>query len=245
MAQKYGFFNAVMTDGKADRIYNADDINTFFEGVLSDGVYKAVNNALLVEAGASGLTVKVNTGKALVKQHWYINDAIVTLTINSAHATLNRYTSVVIRYNKANRVIELATVDGANASTPVAPPLTQTEDVYEIVLANIYVKAGATSIASGDITDKRTYVAGLVDPTPLNYRRYDYTVTDYTAGQSYFDIPLSYNLTINTLLQVYVNGLLCQPSEYYLMVNEVEGNYMVVFNEKKALNSDLSFIMIN
>lgn len=245
MAQKYGFFNAVISNGKADRIYNADDINTFFEGILSDGVYKAVDNALLVEAGASGLTVKVNTGKALVNQHWYINDTIVTLTLNSAHATLNRCTRIVVRYNKANRVIELATVDSSNAEIPVEPKLTQNENVYEIPLATIYVKAGATSITADNITDKRTYVAGLVDPTPLNYRRYDYTVTDYTAGQSYFDIPLSYNLTLNTLLQVYVNGLLCQPSEYYLMVNEVEGNYMVVFNEKKALNSELSFIMIN
>lgn len=244
MAQRYGFFNAVMENGKADRTYKADDINDFFKGILSDGVFKLLDNALLVELG-TGLSVNVNTGKALVAQHWYYNDTIVNLPINSAHPTFKRYTTIVLRYDKSRRNITLATVDGTPTETPVAPALTQTEDIYELALANVLVVAGATELTADNITDVRTYVAGLVDPVELGYRRYDYTVTDYEAGQSYFDIPLSYNLTLNTVLQVYCNGLLCMPSEYSLMVNEIEGNYMVVFNTKRAKGSELSFIMFN
>lgn len=244
MAQKYGFFNATMKEGKADRVYSADDVNSFFEGILSDGVFKQVLNALVVMAG-TGLSVEVNTGKAMVNSHWYINDAVTTITLNPAHATLNRYTAIVVRFDKSKRVIELGTVDSGYADTPALPTLEQTEDIHELLLANVYVKAGATTISTNNIIDARTYVTGLVDPTPLDYRRYDYTVTDYEAGQSYFDIPLDYNLTLNSNLQVYVNGLMCSQSEYSLQVNEVEGNYMVVFNTKKALGSELSFIIIN
>lgn len=244
MAQRYGFFNAVIKDGIADRTYKADDVNDFFKGILSDGVFKEVDNALKVEVGM-GFSVNVNTGKALVAQHWYYNDNIVNLPISSAHPIFNRYTSVILRYDKNRRTITLATLDGRESDIPVPPTLTQNEDIYEIAIANILVVTGATSIAINNITDVRTYVSGLVDPMPLNYRRYDYTVTDYEDGQSYFDIPLSYKLTLNTALQVYSNGLMCMPSEYSLMVNEVEGNYMVVFNTKRTKGSELSFIMIN
>lgn len=241
---RYGFFNAVMNNGKADRLYTADDINDFFRGVLSDGVFRGVFENLLVALGGA-MSVMVYRGKAMVNQHWFINEHQTNISINSAHATLNRYSSVVVRYDKSKRTVELGVVDGANAQTPVIPTLTQTEDVYEIALAHVYVGAGVTSITADNITDARSYVMGLVDPVPLNYRRYDYKVADYESGQSYFDIPLSYGLNLDTNLMVYCNGLLCMPTEYYLMVNEIEGNYMVVFNTKRAQGSELSFIMIN
>lgn len=244
MAQRYGFFNAIIENGKADRIYNADDVNDFFKGLLSDGIFKEVGNALRVESGED-FSVNVNTGKALVAQHWYYNDNIVNLKITPAHITYNRYTTVILRCDKSKRSITLTTLDGTVSDAPVPPTLTQNENIYEIAIANILVVTGATVISANDITDMRSYVSGLVDPTPLKYRRYDYTVTDYEDGQSYFDIPLSYNLTLDTVLQVYSNGLMCMPSEYSLMVNEVEGNYMVVFNTKRTKGSELSFIMIN
>ena len=148
MAQRYGFFNAVMENGKADRTYKADDINDFFKGILSDGVFKLLDNALLVELG-TGLSVNINTGKALVAQHWYYNDTIVNLPINSAHPTFKRYTTIVLRYDKSRRNITLATVDGTPTETPVAPALTQTEDIYELALANVLVVAGATELIDG------------------------------------------------------------------------------------------------
>jgi len=244
MAQKYGFFTAQKINGVADRLYTADDFNAFFKGILSDGVYRLSDNALIVETGTRGLSVAVNTGRALVKQHWYTNDAIVTLTLNTAHATLNRYTTIAVRYDKTNRVIELVTVDGSNAETPTPATLTQTDDIYELGLATVYVKAGATSVTANDITDIRTYVSGLVDPVPLNYRRWTYTVTDYET-QKYFDVPLSYNLTLNTSLQVFSDGLLCDSSMYKLQINEVEGNYMIVFNEPRIKGAVIEAILIN
>lgn len=46
---KYGFFDAVTADnGQPDRIYSSDDVNSFFDGVLSEGVFERYGNAFRV-----------------------------------------------------------------------------------------------------------------------------------------------------------------------------------------------------
>lgn len=243
MAEKYGFFDAIVTNGVADRAYTADDINEIFSGVLSNGVVRNYTNALSVSSG-SGMSVNVNTGKAIVNNHWYVNESVKNVTINTAHPTLNRYTRIIVRFTQASRTIGIVAVDGTPAATPVEPSLTQTDDVYEIPLALVYVGAGVTSITSNNITDNRSYVAGLTDPTPLNFRMYNYT-QENAGGQTNFDLPVSYNYTPDTKLMVYNNGLLCQESEYTIQINEVEGNYMVVFPTARVLGTEMSFIMLN
>lgn len=112
-------------------------------------------------------------------------------------------------------------------------------------LYDVYIEAGATSLSNTNITDSRTYAKGIVDTPTINYRRYDTVQTGYASGQSYFEIPASYNFTPATILQVYSNGLLCQPTDYTIQVNEVQGTYIIVFNVARELNCVLSFIMIN
>ena len=244
MAEKYGFFDAMMINGEADRVYSADDVNQIFSGILSNGVIRMYKNALKVTAGGD-FTVNVDTGKAIVNEHWYINTAIKTLELTSGHATMSRYTSVVLRFSRSDRSVTLATIDGESSSdTPSIPELTQNDDIYEIRLANILIDAGATTITSDKITDEREYAGGIVDTPAINYRRYEHTV-EGTFSQRFFDIPDSYNYTPNTILEVYVDGVLSPTSTYTIQINEVEGNYMVVFNNFIDLNKELSFVMIN
>lgn len=246
MAQKSGFFNAIMTNNKPDRVYTADDFNEFFKGILSDGVFQNVANAFLVLANTDNLAVTVGTGKALIKQHWYINDTVTTIVLSPAHATLARYTRIVVRYEKATRSIKLIAINGATEDDPQIPDLEQSEDKYDISLATIYIPAGATKVTAENIKDDRDYVKGLVDPTPFNYRRYDTSVpAAYALGLTQFDIPAEYNYTPNTALQVYSNGLLCKQSEYSVQVNEESGNYMIVFETVRECGADISIIMVN
>ena len=57
MAITYGFFNAVKrSDGAYDRLYNSEQISDMFEGLISDGVYESVGDALIVKA-SSGMTI--------------------------------------------------------------------------------------------------------------------------------------------------------------------------------------------
>lgn len=163
MSITYGFFNSV--DG--DRTYNADQMSTYFEGLISNGVYENIGGALQVKA-SNGLTVTVQTGRAIIDSKWIRLDAIEPLTLNGAHVTLNRYTAIVLRLDKSKRSIELIMKDGDNATTPTKPAMVNDVVVNEICLAYIYVAAGAISITQANIIDTRAdnnvcgWVTGII-----------------------------------------------------------------------------------
>lgn len=162
MAVTYGFFNSL----NQDRLYNADQMSEYFKGLISDGVFESVGNALQVTAD-SGMSVNVQTGRAIIDCKWIDNDALASVTITQAHPTLNRYSAVVIRLDRTNRLMEFATVDGTPASTPTKPSMTNTSQIVELCLAYIYVGAGVTAITAADIQDTRSsglcgWVTGII-----------------------------------------------------------------------------------
>ena len=58
MSTSYGFFNS----SSGDRVYNADDVNTFLEGIISpNGIYANVDQMLVVTPG-DGMAVRVAPG---------------------------------------------------------------------------------------------------------------------------------------------------------------------------------------
>ena len=164
MAITYGFFNAV----SGDRSYNADQMSNYFKGlVASTGVFENVGGAFQVLAG-TGLAVNVQTGKALIDSKWVESDSVESVALTAAHATLNRYTAIVLELNVTDRVITLKTIDGTNATNPVKPSITNTATIKQICLAYVYVAASATSLTQSQITDTRPsnlcgWITGLIN----------------------------------------------------------------------------------
>lgn len=119
-------------------------------------------NKLEVYGDSSGRQVKVKTGRASVRGHWYENTAEETVAI-AANASGNpRIDRVVLRLDPSANSIVLAVVQGTPAGSPSAPSLTQTDvGTYELTLAKVAVANGASTIAAGDVTDERTYVDGI------------------------------------------------------------------------------------
>jgi hypothetical protein len=126
---------------------------------LSDGVFKGVLNELQVYGDSSGMLVKIRSGHAWVRGHYYLNDAEVTQPITAAHATLSRIDRIVLRIDYAANTIRIALLTGTAASSPVAPALTQNDTTYEFLLANVAVGSAVVLIAAGNVTDQRTYAA--------------------------------------------------------------------------------------
>lgn len=164
MAITYGFFNSL----NGDRKYNADTISNMFKGLISDGIYESVDHAFIVKP-SSGLTLSVGSGRAIVNDKWAENDADITITLNSPHVTLNRYTAIVLRKSVSDRTITLEMIDGTEATTPAKPAILRNESYYDICLAYVYVKAGASTITASNIEDTRSnnnlcgFVHGLVE----------------------------------------------------------------------------------
>lgn len=119
-------------------------------------------NTLEVYGDSSGRQVKVKTGRACVRGHWYENTAEETVAI-AANASGNpRIDRIVLRLDPSANSIVLAVVQGTPAGSPSAPALTQTDvGTYELTLARVAVANGASTIAAGDVTDERTYVDGV------------------------------------------------------------------------------------
>lgn len=218
MAVTYGFFNSV----SGDRTYNADQMSEYFKGLVSDGVYESVGGALQVLAG-TGLSVNVSTGRMIIDSRWLNNDAVLNLTLNAAHVTLNRYTAIVARLDRTNRLISITTKDGSNATNPVKPSMTNTAEVTEKCLAYVYVAAGATSITQSAIEDTRPnnnicgWVTGLITQVDTSqlflqwqtaYEEFYAQMQSWmTAEQSAFESwysTLTQELSINTYIEEYV-----------------------------------------
>ena len=151
---KYGFFNAKkLITGDYDRKYNADDVNAYFKGAISqDGIYQFVGNQCRV-IPAGNMNVYVRDGKGQINYHWFELTSNEILPIREAHATLNRWTAIVARYDAANRNIYLLTIDGNESERPSKPQIQRTDTLRDICLAYVYVAAGTTEITRGDIED--------------------------------------------------------------------------------------------
>lgn len=166
MTVRGGFFNSIGND----RLYNAEDMNLPYTKLISNGVIPDVSTALQVMA-SSGLNVTVQAGSGLFGDGWAYNDAPVPLTVDSAHAVLDRVDLIVMRRdsNENVRACGLFIKKGTPASSPVAPEVERSTYIQEYALAEVYIKAGATAVTQANITDTRAdtnrcgWATGLIE----------------------------------------------------------------------------------
>ena len=219
MATSYGFFNSI----SGDRLYNADDVNTFLEGLVGDGLYANVDDMFAVTTG-TGMTVKVAAGKASLAHHWFKSDAVETLSIGTAHAVLNRYDVVAIRLNVATRSIGLVVLTGTPASQPSVPQIRRDDEYFDLALAYVYVGAGVTAISQSVITDVRlnSAVCGIVtgiidqlDTSTFMLQLQAWMDAEKTAFESWLS-TLTEELNVNTYIAEYTKNV-----EFYYPTDEV------------------------
>ena len=215
MAITYGFFNAIkQTDGTYDRTYNAEQMSGYFEGLVSDGVYENVGDAMQVIA-SGGMHVQVKSGRMLIDSKWLKNDAAYSIDITPAHVTLNRYTAIVARLDKSARTISIVAKDGENATKPVKPAISDTVSVKEMCLAYIYVGRGVTEITQSAIEDTRPdtnicgWVTGIIEQVDTSQlflqwqTAYEEFYTRFTAQFNEWFTALTEQLNVNTYIQKY------------------------------------------
>lgn len=228
MALESGFFNSV----GGDRLYNAEQMSRYFENILSSGIFKRIENCLKVSAG-SGMSLTVAPGAGLIDCHWFRAMTAETVTIPTAHAVLPRFDVVVARLDMSDnvRAITLQVVSGAPAESPAAPDPVRTTTMHDLVLALVYVPAGATSITAANITDVRDnewycgYVQSLVD-TPI-IKTYHFRYTAPANDTTVAPIGVSGFNAGSDLLNVYVNGFRIAPGVEYT-INTVANSIVLL-----------------
>ena len=189
-------------------------MSTYFEGLVSDGVYESVGDALQVVAG-SGMEVQVKSGRALIGSKWLKNDSAYAITLNASHVTLNRYTAIVARLDTSARTITIVAKDGDNATTPTKPAITNSNTVKELCLAYVYVGRGVTAITQSAVEDTRAntnicgWVTGIVEQVDTSQlflqwqTAYEEFYQKWTNDFETWFSSLTEQLNVNTYIQKY------------------------------------------
>lgn len=149
MAVTGGFYNSLA----GDRTYNATQMGSMFDGVVTDGVYQAYGSAFALLA-TTGLSFTVGSGRAWFNHTWTLNDSLLTLTCPAADPTLPRYDAVILEVDTSDavRANTIKIISGVAASSPVKPSLTNSGNVHQYALGYIYRGGGSSSITQGNIT---------------------------------------------------------------------------------------------
>lgn len=167
MADNYGLF---WNSENGDRLYDADSFAEWLSHFFTTGVFK---EELFVQA-TEGMKVSVSSGYANINGKVRFFETITNLNIEVANGVYPRIDTVVVERNDTNREITLKVIKGNySGNNPEATAPVRTNVIHQIVLAKIYVGAGATAIYQKDITDTRmdSNLCGYVTATVenLNY----------------------------------------------------------------------------
>lgn len=168
MAINSYFYNAI-SDGQGgyDRTYNAEDVTSYLDQIVGNGVFPNPSSQLQVRVG-EGMEVVVAAGQGWIHGHKLINTADLTLSIDASDVLLGRIDRIIFYTDSTERTMGIEVLKGTPAATPVAPSLTRTDSRYEMCLATVFVDKQITAITGSMITDTRAdssvcgWVQGLI-----------------------------------------------------------------------------------
>lgn len=144
MTVSSGFFNSQ----NHDRLYDAEQFSSVFDGVILDGVYQAVGDAFKVTAYPdANNTVIVGTGRAWFDHTWTVNDSQYSIVLAEPNIMLGRIDAIVLDIDRRSSVRKnsIKYIQGALASAPEYPTLVKEELHNQYPLAYITIQPGESA----------------------------------------------------------------------------------------------------
>ena len=153
----YAFFYKSVN---GDRVYDDTSFEHWLKKFFTSGVFL---NDLQVTAN-NDMTVTVGAGYVNADGKVKVFESESSLIIETAGASYPRIDSIVLERNDTERDIILKVVKGGYSSQPVAHTPVRQNGVYQLVIAQVLVNAGAVKVTQADITDTRsnTELCGIV-----------------------------------------------------------------------------------
>lgn len=153
MTVSSGFFNSV----NHDRLYDAEQLSSIFDGIIIDGVYENYGDAFhVMEYTEANNTIIIGTGRAWFDHTWTLNDSQFSMTIDPPNEMLGRTDAIVIDvdHRQSERVNSILYVKGSE-SNPDTPPVLINETLHkQHPIAYIKRNAGSDQVVhQKDITD--------------------------------------------------------------------------------------------
>lgn len=157
MAVTSGFFDSI----DHDRLYNAEDVGSLLDGIVSDGILNSYGDHFVVRHDdGAGLDITVGSGRGWFKNTWIKNDDTLTLTAEQNTLNATRIDTVVIDVNKTDavRANNILIVKGGTSR----PTLIDEAAHKQYPIADIKVDPSGMSIS--EVIDRRTETPYATSP---------------------------------------------------------------------------------
>ena len=94
-----GFYNAFSGDSP-QRAYDADDLSSIFDGIVTDGVFRGVGDEFRVTVGTLPNELIIGTGRGWFGHRWVRIDSKISVILNSANGLSDRKDYVLIKIDR-------------------------------------------------------------------------------------------------------------------------------------------------
>lgn len=164
MSVTSGFFDSV----NGDRKYNAEQMSSIFDGIITDGVFQNIGRAFFVQSiGGNDITVEI--GRAWFNHCWVLNDSILRITAPESNVLLERIDAVVIEINHEQSVRAgiIKIVQGEPSRTPRRPTMVKDRLIKQYPLCYIFRAPNAQAFTQANITNtvgtgECPYITGIL-----------------------------------------------------------------------------------
>lgn len=122
MTVSSGFFNSV----NHDRLYDAEQLSSIFDGIIIDGVYENYGEAFMVTANSeANSSVIIGTGRAWFDHTWTVNDSQFAMQLDPPNELLGRTDAIVLDIDRTQDVRKnsILYVKGSESSPEFPPDL--------------------------------------------------------------------------------------------------------------------------
>lgn len=154
MAFYNGFFNAK----NFDRTYTAEDFTGYLSSLICDGILDTYGKCFALTPASKGLKVVLDTGKAWIDGHYFVNDARYTIDLTEYQdESLPRYVAISILCDRSESVrsVALEITAGTPAENPTPPTFPTDENKTRLLLYAVRLNVNAISLTSQDWFDYR------------------------------------------------------------------------------------------
>lgn len=218
--EQYSFFNSTDDD---DRSYGAEIFAEYFASFIGNGVFNG-GDCLRAYADGTARSIKVKPGRAWINGYYYAlkeddEGAEYVLETAPADAANDRIDAVVLRLDTAAtaRSMRLRVISGEPAASPVAPAPVRSGNIYDLVLAHVFVNANTSVVQATAVTDKRLVneLCGLVNSL---------ITVDTTAMQELFDARMeAWDNTVSARGKAWDNMISDCNAEWTAKLASVQG----------------------
>lgn len=216
-----------------DRVYKAEDWAWYFSTFIKNGVFpNTQNNGLQVVIG-EGMQVFVKAGFGFINGYAFRNEQDYAIVLETADGALNRYDRVVLRWDLAARAMYIAVLKGTASANPTPKAITRSNEIYDLVLADIYIGKGVISIQTANITDQR-YNSSLCGIVTGVIEQIDASV----LTQQFNDFFTIYNKQVLTEYQNYLSTITVDEQDAAKKLAEFEAQLDTYKEEQQASFED-------